>query len=154
MIKLTSDLLKEFALKLIEESDCDLESAKTQLKESRFHKAIFESQQSAEKMMKAALALEGLTQVYDHDPSGLFASEIMTRAKNEYLEELREIIRETDWLMDQYPFVRYARLRSQRVISPLERYEKKQAEDAITIAEKTIKIIKKFLKEQYNLKIG
>ena len=113
MILLTSDLVKDFAIKLIQEAESDLESARTQLKESRFHKTVFEAQQCVEKMMKDALALEGLTQVYDHDPSGLFASEIITRAENSFLEELREVIRDTDWLMDQYPYVRYARLRSQ-----------------------------------------
>jgi len=150
---LTSKLLGEFAIKLIEEAESDLASAKTQIKESRFHKSVFESQQCVEKMMKAALALEGLTQVYDHDPSGLFASEIMTRADDDFLEELREIIRESDWLMDQYPFVRYARLRSQRVISPLDRYELTDAEEAVKIAEKAVSTIKNFLIQQYELKI-
>lgn len=150
---MTSDLLKEFAIKLIQEAESDLESAKTQLRESRFHKSVFEAQQCVEKMMKAALALEGLTQVYDHDPRGLFASEIITRADNEHLEELRVMIRETDWLMDQYSFVRYPILRSQRVISPLDRYGEKEAEDAVTIAEKTVSNLKKFLTEQYKLEI-
>jgi len=145
--------VKDFAIKLIQEAESDLASAKSQLKESRFHKSVFESQQRVEKMMKAALALEGLTQVYDHDPSGLFASEIITRAENSFLEELREIIRDSDWLMDQYPYVRYARLRSQRVLSSMDRYEKKDAEDAIKIAEKAASTIKKFLKEQYKLDI-
>ena len=153
MIILTSKLLGDFAVKLIEEAESDLASARTQLKESRFHKSVFEAQQCVEKMMKAALALEGLTQVYDHDPSGLFASEIMTRADNDFLEELREVIRESDWLMDQYPFVRYARLRSQRVISPLDRYEQTDAEDAVKIAEKAARIIKNFIQTQYQLKI-
>jgi len=150
---LTSDLLKEFAIKLIEEAECDYQSAKNQLENSRYHKCIFEAQQASEKMMKASLALEGLTQVYDHDPRSLFASEVMIGADNKYLDLLREIIRDTDWLMIQYPYVRYARLRSHQVLSPLDRYEKKHAKKAIKIAEKTIRIIKEFLKEQYNLKI-
>ncbi|MHA1264609.1 MAG: HEPN domain-containing protein [Candidatus Helarchaeota archaeon] len=151
---MTSDLLKDFALKLIQEAESGFESAKTQLRESRFHKCVFESQQCVEKLMKAALALEGLTQVFDHDPSALFASEIMTRANNEYLEQLRKMLRETDWLMDQYPFVRYARLRSQRVVSPLDRYEEKHARSSIQIAENAIKIIKNFLKGHYGLDIS
>ncbi|MFX1296605.1 MAG: HEPN domain-containing protein [Promethearchaeota archaeon] len=108
---------------------------------------VFEAQQCVEKMMKAALAKEGLIQVYDHDPSGLFASEIMTRADNTFLDKLRDIIREIDWLMDQYSYVRYARLRSQRIISPSDRYEKIHAVDAIVIAEKALNIIKEFIKE-------
>jgi len=150
---LTSDLLKEFAIKLIQEAECDIESAINQLQNSRYHKSIFEAQQSSEKMMKACLALEGLTQVYDHDPRSLFASEVMIRADDKFLDSLRAIIRETDWLMAQYPYVRYARLRSHQVLSPLDRYEKKHAEKAIKIAEDAFKTIKEFVMEQYNLKI-
>ncbi|MHA1650401.1 MAG: HEPN domain-containing protein [Candidatus Helarchaeota archaeon] len=57
---MTSGLLKDFAIKLIQEAESDLDSAKSQLKESRFHKCVYESQQCVEKLMKAALALEGL----------------------------------------------------------------------------------------------
>ena len=77
----------------------------------------------------------------------------MIRADDKFLDSLRAIIRETDWLMAQYPYVRYARLRSHQVLSPLDRYEKKHAEKAIKIAEDAFKTIKEFVMEQYNLKI-
>ena len=104
--------------------------------------------------MKSALALEGLTQIYDHDPTSLFISEIITRVNNDTINELREMIKETDWLMEQYSFTRYVRLRSRRVISPLEFYKKRDAEQAIQIAKNAMTTIKKLLKKFYNLDIS
>jgi len=151
---LTSELLKDFAIKLVKEAESDLKSAEMQLRESRFHKAVFDSQQCVEKIMKSALALEGLTQIYDHDPTSLFISEIITRVNNDTINELREMIKETDWLMEQYSFTRYVRLRSRRVISPLEFYKKRDAEQAIQIAKNAMTTIKKLLKKFYNLDIS
>ncbi|MHA1311290.1 MAG: HEPN domain-containing protein [Candidatus Helarchaeota archaeon] len=151
---MTSELLKDFAIKLVKEAESDLKSAEMQLRESRFHKAVFDSQQCVEKIMKSALALEGLTQIYDHDPTSLFISEIITRVNNDTINELREMIKETDWLMEQYSFTRYVRLRSRRVISPLEFYKKRDAEQAIQIAKNAMTTIKKLLKKFYNLDIS
>ncbi len=57
---MTSGLLKDFAIKLIQEAESELDSAKSQLKEFRFHKCVFESQQCVEKLMKATLTLFSL----------------------------------------------------------------------------------------------
>ncbi|MHA1232897.1 MAG: HEPN domain-containing protein [Candidatus Helarchaeota archaeon] len=148
-----SDLLKDFAIKLIKEAESDLESAEMQLKDSRYHKAVFESQQCVKKMMKAAIALEGLTQIYHRDPTSLFVAEIMTRVNNNILKDLRIMIREIDWLMEQYSHVRYPIIRSRRVISPIDLYKKDDAVEAINIAKNVVSITKKLLKEYYDLQI-
>ena len=139
----------ELAKALLEEAKLDLESAKTHIQYKRWHKAVFDAQQCAEKAMKAALACEGITYISDHDPSGFFAVDVVMRAPESWVESLREVLHETAWLMDQYSVARYARIRARRVVTPLKLYKKEDAEEAVRIAEKTLFTIEKFLKEVY-----
>ena len=60
------------------------------------------------------------------------------RAPESWVESLREILHETAWLMDQYSMARYARIRARRAVTLLKLYKKKDAEEAVRIAEKTL----------------
>ncbi|MEM3526129.1 MAG: HEPN domain-containing protein [Candidatus Jordarchaeaceae archaeon] len=99
--------------------------------------------------MKAALACEGVTQLAEYDPSAFFASDIILSAPEKWVNSLREVLHDVAWLMDQYQFARYPKVRAKRVISPIDLYSEKDAEEAVQIAEKTLKIVSEFIKETY-----
>jgi HEPN domain-containing protein len=134
---------------LLREAGIDLESAKTHLREKRYHKAVLEAQQTAEKAMKAALACEGVTQIAERDPSAFFASDIIVTAPEKWVKPLREMLQDLAWLMDQYHLARYPKVKAGRVVTPMDLYSEKDAEEAVDIAEKTLETVSEFLKETY-----
>ncbi len=142
---MTSDMTKKLANELIEEAKVDLQVARELLKKGFFHKVVFEAQQCVEKAMKAALAYEGLTQVFVHDVSALFAAEVISRAPQSWVEELRNVFRETSWLMEQYTATRYPAIRARTVVSPRKSYSKDDAKDAIEHAEKALNTIERYI---------
>nr|MDO8082974.1 HEPN domain-containing protein [Candidatus Freyarchaeota archaeon] len=144
---MTSDLTIKLAYELIEEAKIDLQAAKELLKQKFFHKVVFEAQQCVEKIMKAALAYEGLAQIFEHDVAALFASEVISRAPQEWVEELRNIFRETSWLMEQYTATRYPIIRARTVVSPRKSYKENEAKDAIQHAETALNLIEKYIKQ-------
>jgi HEPN domain-containing protein len=148
---MTSDLAFQFAHELIEEAKVDIESSRTHLREGRYHKTIFESQQCVEKLMKAALACEGLTQIYEHDVSGLFASEVVSRAEQTEAEDLREVFRRTMWLFEHYALSRYPIVRGKKIRVPRKEYDKDDGLQAIQEAEYALKIIEQYLRKKYPL---
>ncbi|MEM2135488.1 MAG: HEPN domain-containing protein [Candidatus Jordarchaeaceae archaeon] len=115
---MVSGITRELAKALLREAEIDLESAKTHLREKRYHKAVLEAQQTAEKAMKAALACEGVTQIAEHDPSAFFAPDIIMTAPEGWVEPLREMLHDVAWLMDQYYLARYPKVKTRRVITP------------------------------------
>jgi HEPN domain-containing protein len=145
--KMTSDLTLKLAYELIEEAKVDLQAARELLKQKFFHKVVFESQQCVEKAMKATLACEGLTQVYEHDLGALFAAEVITHAPQDWVEELRNVFRETSWLMEQYTASRYPAIRARTVVSPRKSYKEDDAKDAIKTAEFALNTIEKYIQQ-------
>lgn len=145
--KMTSDLTIKLAYELIEEAKIDLQAARELLKQKFFHKVVFESQQCVEKAMKASLACEGLTQVFEHDVAALFAAEVITHAPQSWVEELRNVFRETSWLMEQYTATRYPAIRARTVVSPRKSYKEDEAKDAIKNAESALNTIEKYIQQ-------
>ncbi|MHA1208497.1 MAG: HEPN domain-containing protein [Candidatus Freyarchaeota archaeon] len=146
---MVSGITRELAKALLREAEIDLESAKTHQREKRYHKAVLEAQQTVEKAMKAALACEGITQIAEHDPSAFFASDVVMSAPEEWVTPLREVLHDVAWLMDQYYLTRYPKVRARRVITPMDLYSEKDAVEAVSAAEKTLKTITQFIKETY-----
>lgn len=146
---MVSGITHELAKALLREAEIDLESAKTHLREKRYHKVVLDAQQTAEKAMKAALACEGVTQIAEHDPSAFFASDIIVIAPEKWVNPLREMLHDVAWLMDQYYLSRYPKVKARRVITPMDLYSERDAEEAVSTAEKTLKIVSEFIKETY-----
>jgi HEPN domain-containing protein len=146
---MVSGITRELAKALLREAEIDLESAKNHIREKRYHKAVFDAQQAAEKAMKAALACEGITQIAEHDPSAFFASDIIVNAPEKWVNPLKEVLHDVAWLMDQYYFARYPKVRARRVVTPMDSYSERDAEEAVSTAGKTIKTISEFIKETY-----
>lgn len=146
---MVSGITREIAKALLREAEIDMESAKTHSREKRYHKAVLDAQQAAEKVMKAALACEGITQLAEHDPSAFFASDIIVNSPEKWVRPLRDVLHDVAWLLDQYQFARYPKVRARRVISPMDLYSENDAEEAVRTAEKTLKIVSEFIKETY-----
>jgi len=64
-------------------------------------------------------------------------------------DPLREVLHDVAWLMDQYYLTRYPKVRARRVITPMDLYSEKDAVEAVSAAEKTLKTITQFIKETY-----
>ena len=146
---MTSELTLQMARELIEEAKVDLESARSHVREKRYHKAVFEAQQCVEKLMKAALSCEGLTQIYARDVSGLFASEVISRAEPTEAEDLREVFRRTLWLFEHYTLSRYPIIRGKRIRTPRKEYKENDALQALGEAEYTLDVIEPYLRKKY-----
>jgi len=144
---MTSGLALQMAKELLEEAKVDLESAKSHLREKRYHKVIFEAQQCVEKIMRAALSREGLTQIYEHDISGLFASEVISRAKATEAEDLREAFRRTIWLFEHYALSRYPIIRGKRIRTPRKEYKEGDALQALQDPEYALGVIEPYLRK-------
>jgi len=146
---MTSELTLQMAKELLEEAKVDLESARSHTREKRYHKAVFEAQQCVEKLMKATLSCEGLTQIYEHDISGLFASEVISRAEATEAEDLREVFRRTIWLFEHYALSRYPIIRGKRIRTPRKEYKEGDALQAIQDAEYALGVIEPYLRKKY-----
>jgi len=151
---MTSELALRMAKELLEEAKVDVEAARSHLKEKRYHKAVFEAQQCVEKLMKAALSCEGLTQIYEHDVSGLFASEVISRAEAPEAEELREVFRRTIWLFEHYTLARYPIIRGKRIRTPRREYKEGDASQALQDAEYALGLIEPYLRKKYSILQG
>jgi HEPN domain-containing protein len=144
---MTSDLTIKLAYELIEEARVDLQAASKLLERKFFHNVVFEAQQCVEKVMNAAIAYGGLAQIFEQDVESLFVSEVISRAPQEWVEELRNIFLETSWLMEQFTATRYPVIRARAVVSPRKLYKEDEAKDAIQHAEAALNLIEKYIKQ-------
>lgn len=94
--------------------------------------------------MKAALTMYGISQLLSHDMVPYFASEVVTRVPNSWLEVFREIVRKTAWLFEHYTLTRYPMIRGRRIWRPSREYKKQQGEEAL-------KAITEFLRKKFNI---
>lgn len=141
----------ELAKAQIEEARVFLESAKDDFKAERYARAIFNAQQCVELAMKAALTMHNVVFVLEHDVSPYFASEVITSAPNNWIEPLKEVLRETYWLFEHYTLSRYPVVRGRRVWRPSKEYRREQAEEAIRNAEKALTVLSRYLSECFGV---
>jgi len=135
----------------LEEAAISLQAAEDDLKAGRYSRAVFNSQQCIELAMKAALTMHGIIQLLEHDVMPYFASEVVTRVSNKWVEAFREMVRETSWLFEHYTLSRYPMVRGRRIWRPSREYTRQQAEEAINSAKKALETITKYLKEEFKV---
>jgi len=146
-----SSIGHELAESQLEEATISLQAAEDDLKAGRYSRAVFNSQQCIELAMKAALTMHGIIQLLEHDVMPYFASEVVTRVSNKWVEAFREMVRETSWLFEHYTLSRYPMVRGRRIWRPSREYTRQQAEEAINSAKKALEIITKYLKEEFKV---
>ncbi|MFQ6121390.1 MAG: HEPN domain-containing protein [Methanosarcinales archaeon] len=82
---------RELALALIKSAKSDLELAEDLFNMEKYYYAVvFFSQQSAEKISKAALACEGIVNVRRHDVSGLLPHYLHERGED-FMDMIKDI---------------------------------------------------------------
>lgn len=109
------------------------------------------AQQSSEKIAKALLELERHFESI-HDVSDIFYVVIMKDQKYQpYKNEFQLVRKYLRWLAFHWGKSRYPILEGGVVISPLDRYDRKFAEDALEKAKFIFEAISKALKEKHNL---
>ena len=129
----------------------DLAQAERALANSGYSDVVMYAQQSSEKIAKALLELEKHFESI-HDVSDIFYVVIIKDKKYEQYEKEFLIVRKyLRWLAFHWGKSRYPILEGGVVVSPLDRYDKKFAEDALEKAKFIFEAISKALKEKHNL---
>ena len=129
-------------------AETDLKVAKILEDTKNYSNSVYHSQQASEKAVKAILALLS-EQIYEHKVSSDFYDLVFSKYPYDYIEEiyfnLSEL--ETHWLKSRY----ILKTRQNVIIDPLELYDKKKSSNLYKKSENVIKLIKKFLKEEFDL---
>jgi len=114
-------------------------------KQKDYWTAVYHCQQAAEKMAKAVLSKLGIVEVKDHVISGLFASQVLRSRRDPDLQKVyRYLLKLEEHLVKaRYPLPDL----DDKMITPMERYGPRDAEDAIAKAEFIITTLQKLLDE-------
>ncbi|MCX7838051.1 MAG: HEPN domain-containing protein [Anaerolineae bacterium] len=106
--------------------------------------AVYHCQQAAEKMTKAVLFKYKIIEMKEHVISGLFASRILRYRRS---KELNQVYRYLAQLERHVNKARYPIQEDDEILLPMERYDARDAADAITKAEYIINTLQKLLDE-------
>lgn len=129
----------------------DLSQAEEALAKSKYSDVVMYAQQSSEKIAKAVLELERHFESI-HDVSDIFYVVIMKDQKYQpYKNEFQLVRKYLRWLAFHWGKSRYPILEGGVVVSPLDRYDRKFAEDALEKAKFIFEAISKALKEKHHL---
>jgi len=123
----------------------ELDVARRLAQQQDYWTAVYHCQQSAEKMAKAVLAKIGVTEVKEHFISGLFASRILRERRDPKLRTVFKYLRDLERHLhkSRYPLPDP----DDKMITPMERYGKRDADDAISKTECILTTLQKLLDE-------
>jgi HEPN domain-containing protein len=145
------DKFRDFAIAFWKTSEKDLERAQDALKEEYYSYAVFHSQQCVEKIVKALLEMEEIF-VRDHDVSDMFTTYVLKKEEDEEVKRnLYAVLDILYWFKGAWTLSRYPVMERGVVVSPLEQYDKKDAQYAVEKAEFAFNIVSEILKDRYGL---
>lgn len=138
-------IFEKFARKYFEESIKDIERAKRAFEYGDYPQAIFFAQQSVEKGVKAMLEVKKRV-VYNHGPEliGIFVDVF----EDEWVQEFNHIVESLEYLTEYYTRSRYPFLLRGEVIGPEDIVSKEIAEKGLSLAEKTVEVVRNFLRRK------
>ncbi len=124
----------------------ELDVARRMAAQKDYWTAVYHCQQAAEKMAKAVLSKIGIVEVKDHVVSGLFSSRVVRERRDPELQKVYRYLLKLEGhrLKARYPFPDP----DDKMITPMERYGQRDAEDAIAQAEFVITTLQKLLDER------
>lgn len=129
----------------------DLTQAEKALDNSDYSDVVMYSQQSSEKIAKALLEMERHFESI-HDVSDVFYVVILKDKRyKEYEKDFQTVRKYLRWLAFQWQKSRYPIWERGAVVSPLDRYDKDFAEDALQKARFVFQVISKALREKHNI---
>ena len=141
---------KNLAKVFIKKTEENMESAKILLEGEIYSESSYNSQQCAEKIIKALLVLDNKF-VADHQVASHFVKNILVFSEGEWKNKMKKVAEyslklEEHWIKPRYPFISKS-----SVWDPTERYSKEMAENAIKKATFVIETLKLFIKEKYSV---
>jgi len=139
----------KLAKAFLKRAEGDLRSAKILLDAGEFPDSIYHSQQCSEKAIKALLVMENKF-VRQHIVSGIF-KEVIENFAEKWKEKLIEILPDIESLEIHWILPRYPEPFGEEIWNPEEEYSEKDAKEAFAKAERILKILKAFLKENYKI---
>lgn len=122
--------------------------AKILLTSQNYSNSAYNSQQSAEKTVKAILILLG-EQIYEYKIASDFYDIVYSKYPEDYIEEIYFLLSEleTHWLKSRY----ILKSRDNKIINPLDTYDKKKAEDLYKKSSRIMVLVRKFLKDEFDI---
>lgn len=146
-----SEKFEAFALAFLKESKEDLDTAKELIENKRYSRAVYFSQQCAEKAVKALLEMEKIF-VSEHDLSTFFVKFIYNnKSYSEFKEHLEDILESLDYFEGEWSKTRYPKEKDGKVSTPTELYNEQKSLEAIEKAEESLNLIKKILNKKFNI---
>ncbi len=136
---------EEFARRFLAAALKDLRRAKRAFEEGDYPEAVFHAQQSVEKAVKALIEAKR-EYVANHGPR--LASMLIRVYSDEWSQELEEVVDTLGWFTEYYTRSRYPFLLRGRVISPDEFIDRGIAEEAISRAERVVRLAERILRER------
>ena len=136
---------KDWASYWLEDSKRDLKAAKYLLREKIYERAVYHSQQSAEKAVKAVLICFGIYQK-THYVGSILRKEVEKKNLKKYTEKLKETAEIAEELEPHASLSRYPGISGGRVWLPSKQYTKEVAEKAFKNAKKAVRNGELFVK--------
>lgn len=130
--------MKQFAFKWLKQAEADLKAAKDSMEDGNYEWSCFQSQQAAEKALKAYLYEKGYTSIITH-----LLKELVSECER-HDGIFRSIMADAKYLDMHYISTRYPNALGGD-LSPSEFYEREDAQKCINSAESILKIVKQLL---------
>ena len=135
----------DFARKYFREAKKDLERARRALGEGDYPEAVFHAQQCVEKAVKAMIEVK-MEYVRNHGPA--LATVFARVFEREWRSEYGEVVDALGWFTEYYTRSRYPFMLKGRVTSPDEFIDARTAEEAVSRAERVLKVAEEYLTEK------
>ncbi len=146
-----SKKFRSFAVAFLKEAKEDAETAEELRRSKRHSRAVYFSQQCAEKSVKALLEMEKIF-VAEHDLSTFFVKLIYNnKAYSIFKKELDLILENLDYFEGEWSRTRYPKEKSGKVVTPTEIYTEDDAIEAIEKAKEILSLIKDILIKRFHL---
>ncbi|MEM3018583.1 MAG: HEPN domain-containing protein [Candidatus Bathyarchaeia archaeon] len=132
--------MKPFASRWLRQAEADLKAARDSLQDSNYEWSCFQSQQAAEKALKAYLYEKGYTSIMTHLLKELvFECEKHDRVFSTVMSDAKHL--DMHYISTRYPNGLGGNL------TPSEFYEEEDAQRCVSCAESILKIVKQLLSE-------
>jgi len=133
-----------WARKWLADAERDLVAAETLFDHFLYDRCVTHCQQVTEKCVKAVLACFGRLE-YSHYVAALFRVEIERQSVPGWEPRLFQLADDAEWLEPAAVQSRYPGLEGDRIVLPAERYEQREAGDALKAAQRSLAMARGFI---------
>lgn len=133
-----------WARKWLADAERDLAAAETLFSHDLHDRCVTHCQQVAEKCVKAVLACFGRLE-YSHYVASLFRVEVEGQSVPGWESRLSQLADDAERLEPAAIWSRYPRIEGDRIVLPAERYEEREAEEALKAAQRSLATARGFI---------